>query len=121
MKTPYLLIDLKKIKHNARVISDLCRRKNIRLWGVTKVVCGNPLIGKAIIESGVFGLADSRISNLERLRIGGIKEELMLLRIPSLKEAEKVTSLAQVSLTSELDVIKKLSQFGEKNLSLIHI
>ena len=48
------------------------------------------------------------------MRKAGIKAEFLLLRTPSLSEAESVTKFADISLNSEITVIKKLSQFASK-------
>ncbi len=77
--------------------------------GVTKGVCGSPLVARAMLEGGVRQLADSRLENLARLKRNGIQAELILLRLPMLSEAEKTVRLADISLNSELPVIRCLS------------
>ena len=61
MTAPYLTIDLDKIEYNTRTIVSLCRSHGIEVTGVTKGVCGQPEVAKAMLRGGVSSLADSRI------------------------------------------------------------
>ena len=76
MTTPYLTIDLDKIEHNTRSIVELCRRRGIEVAGVTKGVCGHPEIAKAMVRAGVTAIADSRLENIDRLKVGGVDTPL---------------------------------------------
>ncbi len=109
MTTPYLTIDLKKIEHNARTIVGVCRNHGIAVSGVTKVVCGNPEVAKAMLRGGVENIADSRLPNIRRLRAAGIDSGMMLLRVPALSTVAEVVDLTAVSLNSELVVLQALS------------
>jgi predicted amino acid racemase len=106
---PYLEIDLDKIEANCRAVTGLCRGQGIDVAGVTKVVRGMPKVARALLRGGVRQLADSRLENIRRIREDGIRAEVMLLRIPQLDEAAEVVELAELSLNSELSVIRALS------------
>lgn len=109
MKTPYLTIDLDKIKHNARTIVDLCNERGIAVTGVTKGVCGHPEVASAMLCGGVASIADSRLKNIQRLRNAGLDTALMLLRVPPLSVVEEVVESVDLSLNSELAVLESLS------------
>ena len=49
---PRLKIDITKIKHNAKVLKDLCENNGIEPMVVTKVHCAHPGITKAMVEVG---------------------------------------------------------------------
>lgn len=108
VSTPYVTIDLSKIEHNARAIVELCRREEITVTGVTKGVCGNPEVARAMLRGGVVSIADSRMENVQRLREAGVDASIMLLRLPPLSMAEEVVARVDVSLNSELSVLKAL-------------
>ena len=110
MATPRLEIDLKKIAHNAKALVELYRLKGIVIIGVSKVVCGNPGIAAVLVKSGISLLADSRLENIRRMRTAGIQAQFLLLRIPFLSQAEEVVKYADISLNSELSVIRALSK-----------
>lgn len=105
-----LTINLQKITENARTITNLCAAHAITVIGVTKGCCGMPEVARAILASGVGGLADSRLSNLRRMKEAGIKVEMLLLRSPAPSETTEAVKLAEVSLNSELAVVASLAQ-----------
>lgn len=119
MTSPRIDIDLQKIGHNTKVLKELYGSKEIGIFGVTKVVCGNPEIAQILVDSGIDILADSRISNIKRMREAGIKAKYLLLRTPSTSQTEEVIKFADISLNSELSVVKSLSHFAVEN-KIIH-
>ncbi len=110
MATPRIEINLEKIAHNAKTLKALYGPKGIDVIGVTKVVCGNPEIAEILVNSGISILADSRIENIRRMRNAGIQAKFLLLRTPFLSQAEEVVKYTDISLNSELSVIKSLSK-----------
>jgi predicted amino acid racemase len=103
-------INLQKITENARVITKLCAAQGITVIGVTKSCCGMPEVARAMLAGGVGGLADSRLSNLRRMKEAGIKASMLLLRSPALSETVEAVRLAEASLNSELEVVASLAQ-----------
>ena len=110
MAPPTLLIDLAKIEHNARRVVALCAEHGIEVTGVTKGVCGMPEVARAMLRGGVRSIGDSRLPNLRRLREGGVREPVMLLRVPPLSGVDEVVGAVDVSLNSELTVLAGLSE-----------
>jgi len=112
MTTPRMEIDLAKIAHNAKNLKKLYGSKGIDIIGVTKGVCGAPDIANTLVKSGISVLADSRMSNIRRMREAGIEAEFLLLRTPIPSQAESVIKYANISLNSEISVVKSLSKFA---------
>ncbi len=112
MKNPRVEIDLTKIENNADKIVMLAEQKGLKVWGVSKGTNADLEVAKAMLAGGVVGLADSRIYNLKKLSDLGVP--LMLLRTPMITEVEEVVSLTEISLNSELEVIKKLNQAAQR-------
>ena len=110
---PYLTIDLEAIEGNARTIVGLCAAHGIAVLGVTKGVCGNAEIAKAMLRGGVVSLGDSRLENIARLRTGGIEVPITMLRLPPLSGVDEVVAAAGASLNSELDVVAGLSKAAQ--------
>lgn len=104
---PRLEISLDKIRHNTEILVRMCRRGGIRVTGVTKVFCGHEVIAEAMVAGGVNEIADSRITNLKRLR--DIKLPKVLLRLPMISLASEVVEYADISLNSEIETIRALS------------
>jgi len=108
MGYPKVEIDLNKLKHNVKVLVDLCNKFSIDVAGVTKIFCGDPRIAKAYVDGGVKYIADSRIENLIKLK--DINLPKILIRIPMISEVDKVIEYADISLNSELETIKAISK-----------
>ncbi len=114
MGSPYLTIDLDKVEHNARTIVSVCEERGIAVTGVTKGACGAPEVGRAMLRGGVTSLGDSRLENLEALRRAGIDAPLMMLRVPSLSRVAEVVRLSDLSLHSELAVLRELAAASKR-------
>lgn len=114
MTTPRIEIDLSKIAHNAKKLKELYGSKNIDVIGVTKVVCGDPKIADVLIKNGINTLADSRMANIRRMREAGLQASFVLLRTPIPSQVESVVKYTDISLNSELSVIKALSKAAVK-------
>lgn len=110
MRTPRIDIDIRKIAHNIQQLKKLYETKGIEITGVTKLIGGNPKIAAVLVDNGIQILADSRIENIKRMIKDGVKAQYLLLRTPSLSQIEEVVAYADISLNSELKILKKLSK-----------
>ncbi len=110
MATPRIEIDLEKISHNATSLKELYEEKGIGIFGVTKVVCGDPAIADVLVKAGIGTLADSRLENISRMRQAGVQAQFVLLRTPAPSQVESTVKIADISLNSELSVIERLSR-----------
>jgi len=108
---PKITINLSYYKDNLRYLNNLLKRQGIKLVPVTKVFCGDQHLTDLINQFDIDMIADSRISNLKKMKTNKKK---MLLRIPMISEVEDVISYSDVSLNSELDVMIALNQEAKK-------
>lgn len=108
MKYPAVEINLFKIRTNTKIITKLCKKYGIDVVGVTKVANGSIEVAKAMIEGGVKIIGDSKIDNLKIYN--RLPAKKMLIRIPMISEANEVVKYADISLNSEIDVIKAISK-----------
>lgn len=83
--------------------------RGISITGVTKATLGSAEIAKVWLRAGVSGLGDSRVENLQALRAASIRARLTLIRSPMLTQVDVVVRNADVSLNTEIDVIRRLS------------
>jgi len=110
MSTPRIEINLGSIRSNAKAISAGLNELGIEVLGVTKLVCGDTRISRAICEEGINRLGDSRIKNLQRLSQAGISAELGLLRISHPGEAQEVVKTCSWSMQSQLQTLAALNR-----------
>ena len=105
-----LHIDLPAIVANARRVTR--ELGALEVVGVTKVTCGSPEVGRALLEGGAVALGESRLENVRRLRDAGVKAPVWLLRAPVPELADEVVGLCDVSLESELSTVAALDLAG---------
>ena len=109
MSAPKLEIRLDLIRHNTRNLVGRLGDRGIDVCGVTKATLGSREIAAAMLAGGVTSLGESRIENVEALRRAGVNSEIMLVRSPMPSQVERVVSAADLSLTTEFEVIYQLS------------
>jgi predicted amino acid racemase len=105
---PKMEVHLDRIANNARRVQELCRPFGIKVAAVTKGFCAVPEIAKAIVDTGIGMLADSRMDNIKGLQCIDVPK--MLLRIPMISELDDVVSYVDVALISEVDTARVLGQ-----------
>ena len=114
MPAPRIEIELDKLAHNARKLTALYGSKGICVTAVTKGVCGSPRIASALLDSGIRSFGDSRIANIQKMREAGIDAQFILIRSPMPSEVERVVEFADVSLNTEISVIRLLARHASK-------
>ena len=114
---PCVEVNLSKVTHNAKEILSLCNKKGINVIGVTKSFCAERQIVEAILSGGITQIGDSRIQNLKKTKDANCKK--LLLRISMESEAYDVVTYSDMSLNSELDTIRVLSE-AAKELNKVH-
>ena len=119
MDTPVLEVNLSKIAHNAKMMKEICGSNGIDICIVTKGFCAELPIVRAFVDSGVNFLADSRIQNIIKVKNEFSNVRYMLVRIPKISEAKEVVQYADISLQSQLEIIKAYSDMAE-SLGKIH-
>lgn len=116
---PNLQIDLQKLYKNAKKLVSFANANGINITGVVKGSDSSKEVAKEFIKAGCMGIADSRIEKLAKLKEEGIKEDMMLLRVPMLCEVEQVVRYSEISLNSEIVVLEALN-IEANNQNKIH-
>jgi predicted amino acid racemase len=114
MAAPRLAIDLEKIHHNASTLVKRLVCRGISVTGVTKATLGSAEIAATLLRAGVKALGDSRIENIEAMRLAHVTASMTLIRSPMLSQAKRVVMHADVSCNTEIEVIRKLSLEAQK-------
>jgi predicted amino acid racemase len=114
MPAPRIEIELDKLAYNARKLKALYGSKGICVTGVTKGVCGSPRIASVLLNSGIRSFGDSRIANIQKMREAGLVAQFILVRSPMPSEVERVVEFADVSLNTEISIIRLLADQATK-------
>jgi ornithine racemase len=104
MPYPRLSIDRDRIRANARKMVAACE-PGIGVMGVTKGVCGDVEVARALVEAGVESLGDARLASLERLRRAVLGRPLWLLRSPGPTEIPAAVAFCDGSLQADTRVL----------------
>ena len=108
---PQLIIDLKKLNENLGVVDKLAKDADCSLMIVTKSYCADErIVGEILKNESVDYLADSRMKNIVTYsdKAHMVGKETVLLRIPMMSEVSEVVRFADISLNSEIEIIRLL-------------
>src|SRR5690625_5205839 len=117
IKYPRLVIETVKLQMNEETIVNKGDKIGLKIDVVIKAFAAEDELVQAYIDGGVKYLADSRMINFKRLQRYDLPK--MLLRLPMISETKDVVQYTDISLNSELDTVKALSE-AAKALDKIH-
>jgi predicted amino acid racemase len=99
-----------KLQENYTFLNSLFKERNIE-WGVvTKLLCGNNIYLKEVINLGVTEMHDSRISNLKKIKKLDPNIKTVYIKPPSKRNISKIVKYADVSFNTEIYTIQMLSE-----------
>lgn len=106
---PKMVVDLKKLRQNVDRVLVKCHDQGIEVAGVIKGCSGLPECANQMALAGCRFIASSRLEQLKAAREFGVQADFMLIRVPMLSEAADVVRLAEISLNSDMKVLKALN------------
>ncbi|MCD6163114.1 MAG: alanine racemase [candidate division Zixibacteria bacterium] len=104
-----LIIDIDSLKYNLGVINKWMDRQGSSWTVVTKVLCGHSDTLKALQMLGIKSIGDTRLSNIRAIEKIDDSFETWYLRVTDLSSIKDIVSLCNVSLNSEMAVIKAIN------------
>ncbi len=105
----YLNLYRENLRHNFEFLKKMFDESHLH-WGVvTKLLCGNELYLKEIIDMGVREVHDSRISNLEKIKHINPEVQTCYIKPPAEQIIEQIIRYADVSMNTEYFTLKLLS------------
>lgn len=111
---PRIEINLQYLKENVAAIVKRCADCGIKISGVIKGTTGIPQCAKMFQEGGVYGIASSRLEQIEDAINEGIDLPMLLLRVPMHSEVDEVVRLCDMSLNSEVSTLELLNEAAAK-------
>ena len=110
----YLTLNRDKFKDNFNFLKEMFEENDVS-WGVvSKLLCGNRLFLKELIDLGVEEIHDSRISNLAKIKEINPDIQTVYIKPVSKRNVSKMVKYADVSLNSELTTIQWISDESVK-------
>lgn len=111
---PHVEVDLRKMEENLAALCERCQASSVSISGVVKGFNALPEIARLYDASPVVSVDSSRLEQLRALRGTGLKKPLMLVRIPMLSELDELVKWADISLHSDLSVLRALNEAAGK-------
>ena len=103
-----------KLENNFNYLQKRFQENKVE-WGVvSKILCGNKLYLKELINLGVREIHDSRISNLATVKEIEPGVQTVYIKPPSKRNISSMVKYADVSLNSELNTIRWISEEAVK-------
>lgn len=114
----YITLNQQKLQHNYSELDALFKKHNIEWAAVVKLLCGNELFLKQVLDLGISEVCDSRISNLKTIKTLRPNVQTVYIKPPAKENVRKVLECADVTFNTEYDTIKLLSETaGEMGIS----
>lgn len=110
----YIELNKEKLLHNFYFLDDLFERNNIK-WGVvSKILCGNKDYLKLLLDLGIKEIHDSRISNLKVIKRINPNVQTVYIKPPPKRTIRSLVKYADVSLNTEYEAIKLISEEAQR-------
>lgn len=110
----FINLHREKLRNNYLFLNDLFQKNTIE-WGVvSKVLCGNKIYLRELIDLGIKEIHDSRISNLRVIK--GINPDVQTVYIkpPARRIIRSLVKYADVSFNTQFETIKLISEEATK-------
>lgn len=105
----YITLNKQKLQHNYTELDTLFKEHNIEWAAVVKLLCGNALFLKQVLDLGIPEVCDSRISNLKTIKKLRPDVQTVYIKPPAQENVREVLECADVTFNTEYDTIKLLS------------
>lgn len=109
-RNPKLIVDLSKLRNNIEKVQRMCHDAGVEVAGVIKGCTGLPPCAEQFERAGCRFIASSRLEQLEPLKEYGLQTPMMMIRVPMLSEAADVVRITDISLNSDIKVLKELNK-----------
>lgn len=110
----YITLNTQKLKENFEYLNKLFTKNNIQWSIVTKLLCGNEKYLKEVLNLGVKQVCDSRVTNLQMIKSINPKVETIYIKPPAKLSIPEIIECADISVNTEFDTIKMLSDEAVK-------
>lgn len=111
---PLLRVRTDRIEHNGRRLAADCAAHGVSVWGVSKGISAFAEAARAFEAAGIDTIADSRITNMRKMREAGVRAGFALIRIPMYSELAEAAEFCDYVLVSDAGVTAELARVCEE-------
>lgn len=106
----YITLHTDKLSYNFNYLNDIFKQNHIEWAIVAKLLCGNEMFLKALLEISDKEICDSRLSNLKIIKRLSPDTQTIYIKPPAKRLAKSIVEFADVSFNTEINTIKALSE-----------
>lgn len=110
----FLVMNERKLQKNYLFLNNLFSENNIKWTVVSKVLCGNKMYLKELINLGIKNICDSRLDNLKTIKEIDKNIETIYIKPPSKRDAPHIVKCSDISMNTEYSTIKLLANEAKK-------
>lgn len=103
-----------RLRHNFKYLDTLFKQNEIEWAIVAKLLCGNVIYLKEIVDLGIKEICDARVSNLRAIKDIDSSIQTVYIKPPAKSSIEDIVKYADASFNTELETIKWLSEEAVK-------
>ncbi len=115
----FITLDTVKLRKNFNYLNNIFKGNDIQWSVVSKLLCGNREYLKVLLDMGITNFCDSRISNLKMIKQLNTNAETIYIKPPAKRSIPSVIKYANISLNTEINTIRLLSEEAIKQ-NVIH-
>jgi predicted amino acid racemase len=106
----YIILNKSKLKSNFDYLDNLFKEKDIKWAVVSKILCGNKEYLEELLSYNITQICDSRIVNLKMIKQINPKVKTIFIRPPAKHAIKNIVKYADISMNTEIETIKLLSE-----------
>ncbi len=110
----FVTLNKQKLKDNFDFLDALFRQHGIQWSVVSKVLSGNIDYLTELLTLGIKQICDSRITNLKRIKAINPAIETIYIKPPAKRAVSSVVKYADISMNTEIDTIRHLSEEAQR-------
>lgn len=110
----FITLDIKKLKSNFAYLDKLFKENNIQWSVVSKLLCGNKEYLQELLKFDISQICDSRVSNLRMVKQINPDVETIYIKPPAKRVIKSIVQYADISMNTEFETIKLLSEEAQK-------
>lgn len=113
-----ITLNRSKLRYNYERLNSFFNHKHIEWSVVTKMLCGNELFLKEVLALEPKQVCDSRVSNLKTIKKINPDVETIYIKPTPKRSVASVVKYADISINTEINTIKALSEEAQKQNKL---
>lgn len=110
----FITLNTEKLRLNFEYLDKLFKKKNIKWSVVSKLLCGNKDYLEELLKFNIQQICDSRVTNLKNVKQINPNIETIYIKPPAKRAIKNIVQYADISMNTEYQTIKLLSDEAQK-------